>query len=168
LARSRVDLKAMQATWSDLSFLPSAEALAALREAWDWFLPDAFEPVMASTLGDVFFQQRGPEIYWLNTGVAEITRVAGSREEFLELLKTEQAEEWFMPHLIEALKSAGKHLQSDECYTYVALPIFKEGKYAVGNLNPVPAAEHFHITGEIHRQLRNLPDGTTVRIKTIE
>ncbi len=153
---------------NDLSFLPSAEALASLYTAWDWLLPDEFEPVMASTLGDVFFQQGGPEIYWLNTGTAEITLVAGSREEFLELLQAEQADEWFMPHLIEALKSAGKSLRPDECYTYVFLPIFKEGKYEVGNLNPVPAVEHFRVTGDLHRQLRDIPDGTTVRIKTVE
>jgi hypothetical protein len=154
----------MKITWNDLTFLPSDAALAELRAAWAWRLPEIFEPVMGSTLGDVFFQQSGPEIYWLNTGTAEITRVAASREEFLELLKTERADEWFMPHLIEALKTAGKELRADQCYTYATLPVFQEGKYEVWNLNPVPAAEHFRITGDVHRQLRDLPDGAQVRI----
>lgn len=156
----------MKITWNDLTFLPSDEALASLRAAWEWLLPETFEPVMASALGDMFFQEDGPEIYWLNTGTADITRVADSREEFLELLETEQADHWFMPHLIEALEAAGKILQPDQCYTYAALPIFKEGKYEVGNLNPVPSAEHFGVTGDIHRQLRDLPDGAKVRITT--
>lgn len=155
----------MKITWKDLSFLPSDEALSALRDAWAWFLPQRFEPVMASTLGDVFFQQDGPEVFWLNTGTAEITRVAASRSEFLELLRTEKADEWFMPHLIEQLKMAGKALKPDGCYTYVALPIFSEGKYEVSNLNPVQAAEHFGLTGEIHRQIRQLPDGSKVRLQ---
>jgi hypothetical protein len=158
----------MNLTWNDLSFLPSDGALALLRAAWGWCLPETFEPVMASALGDVFFQQGGPEIYWLNTATAEITRVAASREEFLQLLKTEHADHWFMPHLIEALKTAGKHLQPDQCYTYVVLPIFKEGTFEVGNLNPIPVAEHFGVTGEIHRQLRNLPDGAKVRLTLTE
>jgi hypothetical protein len=154
----------MNLTWNDLTFLPSDEALAELRTAWAWLLPDVFEPVMASTLGDVFFQQGGLELYWLNTGTAEITCIAASREQFLELLKTEQADEWFMPHLIEALKTAGKKLHTDQCYSYVTLPVFQEGKYEVWNLNPVLAAEHFRITGDVHRRLRALPNGAKVRI----
>jgi hypothetical protein len=155
----------MKITWKDLSFLPSEEALSAFRKAWAWFLPQPFEPVMVSTLGDVFFQQGGPDVYWLNTGTAEMTRVAASRAEFMELLRTEKADEWFMPHLVEQLKVAGKLLQPDGCYTYVSLPIFSEGKYEVANLNSVPAAEHFSVTGDIHRQIRDLPDGFKVGIK---
>lgn len=155
----------MTITWKDLSFLPSDEALTALREAWAWLLPSPFEPVMASTLGDVFFQQDGSNVYWLNTGTAEITHVATSRDEFLELLKTDKVDEWFMPHLVAQLKEAGKVLKLDCCYTYVVLPIFKEGKYVVANLNPVPAAEHFGFTGEVHRQVQRLPDGAKVELK---
>ena len=155
----------MKITWKDLSFLPSEEALSSLRNSWRWFLPEPFEPVMASTLGDVFFQQGTAEVYWLNTGTAEITRVANSRAEFLEMLGSEKADEWFLPHLIEELMAAGKFLKLDHCYTYVALPIFQEGKYEVSNLNPVPAAEHFDLTGKIHRQIRELPDGATVTLQ---
>ncbi len=155
----------MKVTWNDLSFLPSDEALAELNRAWKWLLPKVFKPVMASTLGDIFFQQDGDAIFWLNTGTAEITQIAGSRAEFLELLKTEKADEWFMPELIQELKAAGKILKPDYCYTYVTLPIFKEGKYEVANLNPVPAKEHFGVTGTIHQQTKNMLDGAKAKIE---
>lgn len=154
----------MKITWKDLSFLPSDEALAALYEAWSWFLPQPFQPVMASTLGDIFFQQGSEAVFWLNTGTAEITQVAESRTHFMELLKGEEYVSWFMPNLIEQLKDAGKNLEPDYCYTYVILPIFKEGKYEISNLNPVPAKEHFGITGTIHQQIKDLPDGTHVKV----
>ena len=157
----------MRVTWKDLTFLPSEEALASLFEAWSWFLPQPFRPVMASTLGDVFFQKEGDPIFWLNTGTAEITQVAGSRAEFLELLKTDMANEWFMPGLIEQLMGAGKTLQPDYCYTFVTLPVFKEGKYDVANLNSVPAKEHFAVTGLIHREIRDLKAGDNVQIKVV-
>jgi hypothetical protein len=155
----------MKVTWKDLSFLPSDAALAALYESWSWFLPSPFRPVMASTLGDVFFQTEGAEVFWLNTGTAEIAKVAASRAEFMELLKTEKANELFMPRLIEQLLAAGKVLKPDQCYTFVALPIFKEGKYEVANLNPVPAREHFALTGHIHKEIKDLPDGATVKLE---
>jgi hypothetical protein len=155
----------MKITWNDLSFLPSDEAIASLRRAWSWLLPDLFEPLMASTLGDVFFQQGSAGVYWLNTGTAEIHRVASTREEFLQLLKTDKANEWFMPGLIDKLKKAGKTLEPDDCYSYVILPIFKEGTFEVENFNPVPAEQHFEMTGEIHRQIHAIPDGQKVEIK---
>jgi Domain of unknown function (DUF1851) len=154
----------VKVTWSDLAFLPSEAALASLVEAWSWLLPTSFEPVMATALGDVFFQQGSPEVYWLDTGTATISRIAASRAEFQELLKTDQADEWFMPGLVAQLKESGKHLLPDQCYTFVVLPVFKEGKYEASNLNPVPAREHFGVTGEIHRQIRELPDGAKIKI----
>jgi hypothetical protein len=155
----------MKITWKELSFLPSEDALAALYESWSWLLPRHVRPVMASTLGDVFFQTEGPEVFWLNTGTAEIEKVAATREEFMELLKTEKADEWFMPHLIEQLLAAGKLLKPDQCYTYVTLPVFNEGKYEVANLNPVPAKEHFALTGHVHKEIKGLPEGAAVKLE---
>jgi hypothetical protein len=155
----------MTVTWNDLSFLPSDDALAELYTAWKWFLPKTFKPIMTSTLGDVFFQHDGDAVFWLNTGTAEVTQLASSRAEFLELLKTDKADEWFMPGLVEELMAAGKILKPDHCYTYVILPIFKDGKYDVSNLNPVPAKEHFGATGTLHQQIREMPDDAKVKIE---
>ena len=155
----------MKVTWKDLSFLPSEAALAALHDSWSWRLPSPFRPVMASTLGDVFFQTESADVFWLNTATAEIEKVAASRDEFMQLLKTEKANDWFMPHLVEQLMAAGKVLKPDQCYTYVTLPIFKEGKYEVANLNPVPAGEHFALTGHVHKEIKDLPEGAAVKIE---
>jgi hypothetical protein len=157
----------MKVTWKDLSFLPSDAALAALYDSWSWLLPSGIRPVIVSTLGDVFFQTEGPEVFLLNTGSGEVEKVAASRDEFMDLLKTDKATDWFMPHLIEQLITAGKVLKPDQCYTYVTLPIFKEGKYDVANLNPVPAREHFALTGQIHKEVKDLPDGASVKIEIV-
>jgi hypothetical protein len=155
----------MSITWNDLAFTPSEPAIAELRVAWSWLLPDGFVPITASTLGDVFFQLGTDAVYWLNTGTAEIARVAASRAEFLELLRTDLADEWFMPHLVEELRAAGKLLEPDHCYTYVTLPVFAGGRYEASNFHPVPAREHFGVTGTMHRQLRDLPEGARVMIR---
>lgn len=157
----------MTVTWKELSFIPSDAALAALYDSWSWLLPSGIRPVMVSTLGDVFFQTEGTEVFWLNTGSGEVKKVAASRDEFMELLKTDKSTDWFMPHLVRQLMSAGKVLKSDQCYTYVTLPVFKEGKYEVANLNPVPAREHFSLTGQIHRAIQDLPDGASVKLKLV-
>ena len=73
------------------------------------------------------------------------------------LLGTDIADEWFLPALIEQLHAAGKVPEEGECYTYVTLPVFEEGKYEVDNLNPVPAYEHFALTGDIHCEILSRP-----------
>ena len=85
----------------------------------------------------------------MNTGTAELTRVADSVDDFHEQLGSELAEDWFLPALVELLHAAGKVPEDGECYTYVTLPVFHDGRYEVDNLNPVPAGEHFSVTGHI-------------------
>jgi hypothetical protein len=153
----------MSVGWSSLTFEPTDDAIEQLAEAWAWRLRVPFRPVLFSTLGDMFFARDDGAVWWLNTGTAELTRVADSIEHFHERLATDVADEWFLPALIEKLQLAGKMREAGECYTYVTLPIFAEGKYEVDNLNPVSAAEHFELTGHIHRQIAELPDGAKVR-----
>src|SRR5687768_5314263 len=116
----------------------------------------------------MFFERESGEVFWLDAGTAEITSVAESRDRFRELLGGEQADEWFLPDLVERLHEAGKIPGEGCCYTYVTLPIFKEGKYEVDNLNPVPARSHFGLTGQLHQQLADVPDGAKVKIQVVD
>lgn len=143
----------MSIDFSSLVCTPSDESVQQFVASWGWLIREPFVPVLFTALGDVFIQPDSGGIWWINTGTAEVTRVADSFEQFRELLGTEQADEWFLPGLIDQLHVAGKVAEAGECYTYVTLPIFAEGKYEVDNLNPVPAYEHFALTGDIHREI---------------
>lgn len=159
----------MPVGWTDLTFDPGQRALSAIASSWSWLLVEPFHPVLFSTLGDMFFRyERGHEIYWLNTGTGSVAPIAGSEEAFESLLASEAAEELFLPDLISDLHEAGKLLQADECYSYAIFPVFAEGKYEASNLNPVPSWEHFGLSGDLHKQLRDFPDGTKVSIKLDE
>lgn len=158
----------MSVSWSDLHFSPNTQAIHTLATAWQWRLPNGFTPVLFSILGDMFFQEAGAEVYWLNTGTGGVTQVANSVEHFQEQLGTAIADEWFMPYLVGQLHAAGKIPTADQCYTYVTLPIFAEGNYDVENLNPVPASEHFGLTGHLLAQIRELKDGDQVDINIVD
>jgi hypothetical protein len=154
----------MNLGWSSLTFTPDAEAVQTLRSSWAWLLTESYKPVLFSVLGDPFLQTESGAILWLNTGTAELVEVAQSWDHFVELLGTEQADEWFMPNLVEQLHAAGKVAGPGQCYTYVFLPVFAEGKYEVSNFNPVAGKDHFAHTGDVHQQIRSLPDGAQVKI----
>lgn len=154
----------MSINWESLTCTPSDEAVNQLTESWGWLLREPFSPVLFSALGDVFLEPDSGGVWWLNTGVGELTQVAESVQEFRELLGTELADDWFMPTLIESLHAAGKIALPGQCYTYITLPVFAEGKYDVANLNPVPAHEHFMLTGHVLSEISGLPDGVKVKI----
>ena len=157
----------MSINWSNLTFTPSDEAVQRLAEAWRWKLQESYVPVLFSSLGDMFFQPESGGVWWLNTGTAEITHVADTVEQFRDLLGTTLADEWFMPSLIEKLVLSGKVLKPGQCYTYVTLPVFAEGKYEVDNLNPVSGIDHFSATGHILCEIESLPSGATVKLVVI-
>jgi hypothetical protein len=158
----------MAISWSELVFTPDDDAIVELASAWGWRLKEPFRPVLFSALGDMFFARDAGDVWWLNTGSGELTRVAASVDEFKRLLGTDIADEWFLPPLIEQLRTAGKLLQPGECYTFVTLPLFAEGKYEVDNLNPVRAREHFALTGGIHKDLQSYPDGSKVKLTVVK
>jgi hypothetical protein len=78
-----------------------------------------------------------------------LEQVAESQQQFAELLSGERADEWFLPGLVEVLRSQGKVLGADQCYTYAILPIFSQGSFSAENMHPVSAAEHFSMSGHI-------------------
>jgi hypothetical protein len=73
--------------WKALTMIPSAEAVGELRSAWSWHLPDQYQLVLFSALGDAFYETPSGEIWWLNTGTAELSKVAESKEQFQRLLE---------------------------------------------------------------------------------
>ncbi|UPG94689.1 T6SS immunity protein Tdi1 domain-containing protein [Luteibacter aegosomatissinici] len=154
----------MPLSWNQLTCTPDKDAIDALAASWSWCIGDAFTPLLFTALGDMFYEADEGGIYWLNTGTAEVERVADDVDAFNQLLREEIADEWLLPPLIEALIDAGKVCAEGECYTYVTLPVFAEGEYTVENFNPVPAREHFELTGSVLQQLQDVPDGTDVNI----
>lgn len=83
---------------------------------------------------------------------------------FRDALATELADEWFMPGLVTLLHEAGKRREDGECFTYAIYPLFAECRYEVWNFAVVPAREHFSLSGDLHRQMSELPDGAHVRL----
>ncbi|MES2948704.1 MAG: T6SS immunity protein Tdi1 domain-containing protein [Pseudomonadota bacterium] len=159
------DIKSpMSIAWSSLTCTPSDEAVVRLAESWGWILREPFVPLLFSVLGDVFLERDSGGVWWLNTGTGDLTQVAKSVSDFRELLDTELVDEWFMPSLVERLHAAGKIAGPGQCYTYITLPVFSEGKYEVANLNPVDAHEHSALTGHILHKIQSFPDGTKVKI----
>ena len=142
----------------------SESDLTELRASWAWLLPREFELVVVSALGDAFIRCNDGKVLWLNTGTGELSEVGESEALFWASAQGDSGLNWFMPKLLTELYRAGKTRRDGECYTYAILPVFAEGKYEEWNFKAVPACDHFAMTGKIHREIGDLPDGSKVRI----
>ena len=134
-------------------------------EEWKWLIGNNLTPILISCIGDLFLIDTDEKIYWLNTGEGKIEFIAKNRNEFNDKLTDKTlVNELFMCDLVEQIFDSGILLAENQLLSFKKLPVIG-GKYKVENFYKLTIEEHFSITGEIHRQLSSLPDGTEVKLK---
>lgn len=124
--------------------------------------------------GDLFIEQTDG-IWRLDTGAAELERIFPSRQAFDDFLGGDRGQAWqdavdawFLPPFVERLHAAGKRANAGQCYGMTILPVFEGGAYTVENAFVVSLREWLIYTGDVHRQLRDVPEGGQVRIKVTD
>src|SRR5262245_9909245 len=112
-----------------------------LRE-WHWLLPDRLNPWILTRAGDLIFVSSDNTIQFLDVGAGSIIQVANTRDEFCTKIDVvENADNWFMIPVVDALVASGIHLASGECYSYRTLPTLG-GDYSPKNRMVFPLVEH--------------------------
>jgi hypothetical protein len=157
-------------TCNDIAFQMEPSVALAASQAWSWLVAEPWNPLVCSMVGGVFLEKPDGAVHWLDTGTGLVEEVASSRALFEEAVRTspDLVGEWFLPPVIESLHAAGKKTGAGECYGFVILPVFAEGRYEVDNMFVIPVAEQFVGMAEVHRQLSKLPDGATVQVQVVD
>lgn len=160
----------MTVTWEDVAFQLAPTVALSVAKAWAWLVPEPWNSLVCSMVGGVFLERPDGGVHWLDTGTGLVEQVANNRAHFEEIMGTspDLVDEWFLPPLIERLHTAGKKAGAGECYAFTILPVFAEGKYEVDNMFVVPVTEQFVGMADVHRQLSEIPDGTSVHVKVVD
>jgi len=152
----------MTLTLKDLTKDISKIDLEDICSCWQWRLTDQKAVILISSVGDMFLIGNDNTINWLDTSTGELKKIADSIQEFEQLLSDEtNIDNWFLETLVEQLMASGKTLKEDEVYSFKILPALG-GDYSVDNLEPANISVHFAMTGQIHEQIKDLPDGTKI------
>lgn len=155
----------MEITWNDLTINFTHIDINRLIESWYWLIGNDKKPILISSIGDLFLEDQNG-IYWLNVGEGIIEKVAENETEFkTKLNDNEIVNEWFLLELVAELKRTGLLLTEKKLYGYKTLPILG-GEYTPENFELIDVEVHFELSGEIHKQIKDLPDGTKVNIVT--
>ncbi|HEX8263013.1 MAG TPA: hypothetical protein VF547_09080 [Allosphingosinicella sp.] len=121
-------------------------------------------------VGGIFLESDAGKVRWLDIGAGLAEDVADSVEAFEAILRSDApvVEEWFLPGLVEALYEAGKRPGPGEAFWFIIPPVFAEGRYSADNMAIVPIREQLLASADLHRQLADLPEGATVRMKVVD
>ena len=134
-----------------------------LLEDWLWLLPDDVELVVITKSGDAFVRRRRDGvILWLNVVEASVTEVAATLEDFQTAMTAPQnVNEWFMPDVVQGQSVLGMDPGLNECLSFKLPPVLG-GQIDPDNIEISDIAVHFSLAGQIHQQVKDLPDGTKI------
>lgn len=158
----------MEINVDDLTVKFQNDISERLTEDWTWLIGTDKKVILISAIGDMFIMSDDKNIYWLDVGLGKIELIATDIEEFKAKLKDiEKVNDWFMIDLTTELRS-DKKLKDGQLYSYKKLPIIG-GDYSVDNFEPTDMEVHFSFAGQIHQQIKDLPDGTRIdKIKFVD
>jgi len=136
-----------------------------LLRPWCPPLAASFTVWLVNRFGDVFAVYEDGSVHMLDVGRGTVTRFADDREDFATKIDEEDnADDWLLVSLVDQCVAAGLTLKQDQCYSYTIPPIFKQSKYEVENVYPLSLAEHYSVLADMHRQIKDLPDGSRVKV----
>ena len=140
----------------------------SLLDEWTWLVPATFTVWMMNRFGDLFLVFDDGSVQMLDVGGGTLTSVAESRDDFADKMdEGDNANQWLMIPLIDRLVANGITLSEGQCYSYKQPPVLGGG-YTVENTCVLPFREHFGFYGSIHRQLKDVSDGTQVVLRMTE
>lgn len=149
----------MKLGWSDLTVSMDGMDLDAVLSDWRWLIGDDARPVLMSAAGDLFVQKADGSVWWLDAGGGSFKAVAHGETFQQEVAKN--ANEWLLPQMIGDLKGSGVELAPGQVYGFKTAPILG-GAYKLQNIEPTDAVVHFSLLGQIHEQVKDLPEGTPI------
>ena len=162
-------MTALPLTMNDLTVNFAGIDRGSLVEEWRWLVGEQRLPILLTALGDAFLQDASDgSVHLLAAGPGKFEQVATSVEEFTSMLRDKEfVEENFVPRIVVEMRSLGHNLAPGQVYGYKVPPVLG-GEYSIENLEPTDIGVHFSILGQAHRQLKGVPDGTTVSSVEIE
>ncbi len=136
--------------------------LRALATNWTWLLePDQFTLISTSPFGDLFMKD-GTGAYCLldiNMGELQYANTPGTNPALMFPYAFDMV-------IASEYINAGLLPVDGQCFGYKS-QLVAGGTLRVENVYVATVSEYVSFMGDFHRQIRDVPDGTTVTIKVI-
>lgn len=149
-------------TWDDLTIDLTNIDVREVYEDWNWLVNEKIMPLMMTKFGDLFFIKENGKVYFLDTIEGEVKSICNSKEEFVAFInQKENIENYLLSYIIVDLINNNHIPSSKECYSFETPPILG-GKIEADNVTIMSILVSISITGQIHRQVKDLPEGAAI------
>ena len=103
-------------------------------------------------------------VQYLETSAGRLKKIARSRDDFVgKIDEDNNANDWLMIPLVDRCVGAGKVLAANQCYGFTVSPTLG-GAYDLTNIEIHDLAVYLAAMGQIHRQIKDIPHGTRIRM----
>jgi len=143
------------------SIEPRREDIRRALEDWQWIGIGDREPILVTAFADIFFSS-ADGIWFLDTLEGTFERTHDSREQLERALSAEEGRDHYLfGGFVDRAVESGLRLRPAECYDFKLHPKVG-GAIEYENVEVRDFVVALSIRGQIHGQLRDLPDGTRI------
>ena len=131
---------------------------------WRWLLALPVTVWLCNRFAELVLVMEDGTVSYLETSAGAMKKIATSRQDFITKLdEGNNANEWLMIPLVDRCFAAGKVLGPRQCYGFSTPPVLG-GAYDLTNIEVTDLAVYLAVMGQIHRQIKDVPDGTKIQM----
>ncbi|MCW8943715.1 MAG: DUF1851 domain-containing protein [Sedimenticola sp.] len=141
--------------------------LNEIKNAWSWVGIEPEEVVVENEFGNLIVKDSTDKFWRLCPEDVYCEVVANSIEEYNALIKNEEfLEDWFMSGMVEEAEKALGKLEPGYKY-HMVIPGVLGGEYGGSNVKVAPLNEIVRFSGDLGKQIKDLPGGSEVELKVV-
>lgn len=144
------------------------DLISEIRGAWGWVGIDPQEIVGENEFGNLIIKDTDGK-YWRMCPEDVYCKIVANNRDELDKLSQDQGflADWYMTALVDQAKVSVGPLADGRKYC-LAIPGVLGGAYDSSNIKSVPLVELIRLSGDIGKQIRDLPDGAQIELKVVD
>lgn len=139
-----------------------------IKSSWGWVGIEPEEIVGENDFGNLMIRDRDGRYWRLCPEDVYCGVVAENREELNALSRDQEfLADWYMAALVTQARQTFGPLPEGRKY-HLVIPGALGGEYAISNIKTAPFVELIRFSGDIGRQIKDLPEGVQVELKVVD
>ncbi len=140
--------------------------IVARKWSWSGLVPKSI--IDTNKFGNVVVEHQNGFVWRIVPEELSCEIIAKDVAEYEQIRTSEEfVEDWNLPGLAEAAEAAYGPLADSRVF-YLVTPGILGGEYAVSNIKTLPLEELLAVSGDMAKQIKDMPDGGAVEIKVTD
>jgi hypothetical protein len=144
------------------------DIIKEIKESWSWVGIEPKEIVGQNDFGNLIIKDAYNK-YWRLCPEDIYCEIVAETKEQLDLLSKDQEflEDWYMQTLVEQANEQLGPLPENKKY-HLVIPGPLGDEYGISNINIAPLVELIRFSGDVGKQIKDLPDGAQIELKVVD